>query len=131
VLLGWATQVSVPLGDNASLVLVTKTAPESIPAALKPFFGGRYRTKTGRRVGRSRVPGRPPKAGRAPVPLASPTRLSTTIPGVSAFIWTHGCSPTVAGMLCGLLDRNGCANLYTGPVNGGACPLSRSVAPTE
>jgi hypothetical protein len=38
--------------------------------------------------------------------------------------WTYGCTATSAGMLFGYYDRNGYANMYTGPTNGGVCPLT-------
>ena len=38
--------------------------------------------------------------------------------------WTYGCSATSAGMLFGYYDRTGYNNMYTGPCNGGMCPMS-------
>ena len=38
--------------------------------------------------------------------------------------WTYGCAATAAGMLFGYYDRIGYDNLYTGPANGGICPLT-------
>ncbi|MBT3286898.1 MAG: hypothetical protein HN380_06085 [Victivallales bacterium] len=126
VLLAFAVPVPAAPADAASLVLVSTTAPDSVPEALKPFFGGRYRRADGRLIDQIRVPGRPPRPGRAPVAPATFSRSSVTITGVPSFIWTYGCSPTVAGMLCGLLDRGNYANLYTGSVNGGVCPLTNA-----
>jgi hypothetical protein len=37
--------------------------------------------------------------------------------------WTYGCSATAAGMIFGYYDRIGYSNMYTGPANGGICPL--------
>jgi hypothetical protein len=42
---------------------------------------------------------------------------------VPAFDWSYGCSATSAAMLFGYYDRAGYANFYTGPANGGVCPL--------
>ena len=38
--------------------------------------------------------------------------------------WTYGCTATSAGMLFGYYDRTGYPNMYTGPTNGGVCPLT-------
>ncbi|MGC9554963.1 MAG: hypothetical protein ACP5EK_06600, partial [Thermoplasmatota archaeon] len=38
--------------------------------------------------------------------------------------WTQGCSATAAGMIFGYYDRVGYPNMYTGPANGGVCPLT-------
>jgi len=38
--------------------------------------------------------------------------------------WTYGCTATSAGMLFGYYDRTGYPNMYTGPANGGVCPLT-------
>ncbi len=38
--------------------------------------------------------------------------------------WTQGCSATSAGMIFGYYDRIGYSNMYTGPANGGVCPLT-------
>jgi PKD repeat protein len=38
--------------------------------------------------------------------------------------WTYGCTATSAGMFFGYFDRIGYSNMYTGPANGGVCPLS-------
>jgi hypothetical protein len=46
---------------------------------------------------------------------------------VPAFSWCYGCSPTSAAMLFGYYDRTGYSNMYTGPTNGGVCPLYNSI----
>ncbi|NLW49194.1 MAG: hypothetical protein GXY86_17915 [Firmicutes bacterium] len=38
--------------------------------------------------------------------------------------WTYGCTATSAGMIFGYYDRNGYPNMYSGPTNGGVCPLT-------
>ena len=38
--------------------------------------------------------------------------------------WTYGCTATSAAMLFGYYDRTGFENMYTGPTNGGVCPLT-------
>ncbi len=46
---------------------------------------------------------------------------------VPAFDWSYGCSATSAAMLVGYYDRTGYSNMYTGPTNGGVCPLNNSI----
>ena len=49
---------------------------------------------------------------------------STVLIGnVPSSTWTYGCGPTAAGMLFGYYDRSGFPNMYTGPTNGGVCPM--------
>jgi len=57
--------------------------------------------------------------------------IVTKIPSTSKILnnvptstWTYGCSPTSAGMIFGFYDRTTHANMYTGPANGGVCPLT-------
>jgi len=47
-----------------------------------------------------------------------------TLNNVPAFTWCYGCSATSAGMLMGYYDSQGCPNMYTGPANGGVCPMN-------
>jgi len=62
----------------------------------------------------------------------SRTTVNTDHLSASAFIlsdvptseWTDGCTATSAGMLFGYYDRTGYPNMYTGPTNGGVCPLT-------
>ena len=49
---------------------------------------------------------------------------SVILYNVPTSTWTYGCSATSAGMLFGYYDRTGYPNMYTGPTNGGLCPLS-------
>ena len=44
--------------------------------------------------------------------------------GVPTSSWTYGCSATSAGMMFGYYDRTGFPDMYTGPANGGVCPLA-------
>jgi hypothetical protein len=48
---------------------------------------------------------------------------SVIISDVPTSKWTYGCAATTAGMLFGYYDRIGWGNMYTGPTNGGVCPL--------
>ena len=49
------------------------------------------------------------------------------LPDVPAFDWCYGCSATAAAMMMGYYDTNGYPDMYTGPANGGVCPLNNSV----
>ena len=56
---------------------------------------------------------------------ASNSALGTnSISEMPAFNWCYGCSATSAGMMMGHYDRTGYPNMYTGPSNGGVCPLN-------
>ena len=64
-----------------------------------------------------RLPVTPPK-------LIGPLDYSSlTVP---AFAWSFGCSATSGAMIAAYYDRNGFANIYTGPTNGGVMPLDSS-----
>ena len=45
---------------------------------------------------------------------------------VPAFDWSYGCSATSAAMMAGYYDNTGYPNMYTGPANGGLCPMNNS-----
>ena len=45
---------------------------------------------------------------------------------VPAFDWSYGCSATSAAMLAGYYDNTGYPNMYSGPANGGSCPMDNS-----
>lgn len=62
----------------------------------------------------------PPGAVR---PVAQPTKASNILP-VPTSTWTYGCMATAAGMVFAYYDRNGYPDMYTGPCNGGICPMT-------
>jgi hypothetical protein len=49
------------------------------------------------------------------------------LPNVPAFDWSYGCSATSAAMLAGYYDNTGYPNMYSGPTNGGRCPMNNSI----
>jgi hypothetical protein len=51
---------------------------------------------------------------------------SVVLTDVPAFNWCYGCSATSAAMMFGFYDRNGYPYMYTGPTNGGVCPLTNA-----
>ena len=76
------------------------------------------------------VPGRPPETYRAPeaiIPESSSATGTNTLSSVPAFDWSYGCSATSAAMMFGYYDNIGYPNLYTGPTNGGVCPMTNAV----
>lgn len=50
--------------------------------------------------------------------------LGSVTLSIPSSCWTYGCSATSAGMMFAYYDRNSHPNLYTGPANGGVCPLT-------
>lgn len=76
------------------------------------------------------IPGSlPPAVKVACVSLPSPNPGGgvNVLTGVPAFDWSYGCSATSAAMIAGYYDRSGYPDMYTGPANGGHCPLDNSV----
>ncbi len=67
----------------------------------------------------------PPPDTRVPAVASSLDELTAeaALSGVPVFDWCYGCSATAAAMLFGYYDRNGYPDMYTGPTNGGVCPL--------
>ena len=66
----------------------------------------------------------------APVSCAGRVHIAgaiNTLSNVPAFDWSYGCSATSAAMLFGYYDRTGYSDMYTGPTNGGVCPLDNSI----
>jgi len=75
------------------------------------------------------ISGKPPDFYRAPVVEIPPTDDATySLSNVPAFDWTYGCSATSGAMMAGYYDcQPGGENIYTGPTNGGVCPMDNSV----
>ena len=81
-------------------------------------------------VDRILVDGMPPKIHRKSAVSLPERNIAAGInilPNVPAFDWSYGCSPTAAAMMMGYYDNNGYPNMYTGPANGGVCPLNNFV----
>jgi hypothetical protein len=86
--------------------------------------------QSGKSIDEVIVPGRPPESYRAPqaiVPESSSAMETRILSNVPAFDWSYGCSTTSAAMMFGYYDNIGYPNLYTGPANGGVCPLTNAV----
>jgi len=65
-----------------------------------------------------------PIANSAEIILEDEAMSSKMLTDIPAFSWTYGCSATSAGMMFGYYDRHGYPAFYTGPKNGGVCPLT-------
>jgi hypothetical protein len=65
-----------------------------------------------------------PVANPAEIILEDEAMASKVLTDIPAFSWTYGCSATSAGMIFGYYDRHGYPDFYTGPKNGGVCPLT-------
>ena len=85
--------------------------------------------ESGRQITQAIFPLPPPKTkvAVATVPKVHIAGAVNTLSNVPAFDWSYGCSATSAAMLFGYYDRIGYSNMYTGPANGGVCPLNNSV----
>jgi hypothetical protein len=76
------------------------------------------------------VPGhRPPAVKVACVSPPAPNLGAgiNVLSDVPTFDWSYGCSATSAAMMAGHYDRTGYPNMYSGPTNGGLCPLDNSL----
>jgi hypothetical protein len=118
-----------------STLLIGSSAPFFVspgPVAAKtenPYLVRTFVDEDGRQIDVITVPGRPPevKAAVATVPEADAQTETGALSEVPAFDWSYGCSATSAAMLFGYYDRTGYRNMYTGPSDGGVCPLDNSI----
>jgi hypothetical protein len=96
------------------------------PGLVRTFWEG------GEQIDEIAVPGRPPMIpaymAAVTVPVPSQAAGINALSGVPAFTWCYGCAPTSAGMIMGYYDGHGYGNIYTGPANGGVCPLDNEAA---
>lgn len=73
--------------------------------------------------------GRPPAVIPRDLHLVLPRAgTSKVLDNVPAWTWCYGCANTAAGIICGYYDRHGYPDIYTGPANGGVCPLNNETA---
>ena len=100
----------------------------SAPASFAATNSYLVRTfeENGKQIDEIIVPGRPPliKAEAVSVPIPHEAMGINSLSSVPAFTWCYGCSATSAGMMMGYYDNQGYADMYTGPANGGVCPLN-------
>ncbi len=106
------------------LAVATVCRAASASQPVRTFF------QDGRFIDEVIIDGRPPDNYRAPAVIVPSTDVSAgivTLPNVPAFNWCYGCSATSAAMLMGYYDNNGYPNMYTGPANGGVCPMTNAI----
>ncbi|MCX6924795.1 MAG: hypothetical protein NT154_16515, partial [Verrucomicrobia bacterium] len=118
-------------GFVAANMLVLLTAGGFFLSAPAAFAQNPYLVRTfqenGRLIDQVSVPSRPPNVLVEPavsVPVPKPAAGINTLSSVPAFTWCYGCSATSAGMMMGYYDNHGYPNMYTGPANGGVCPMN-------
>ncbi len=116
----------------ASAAEVPKGADASEPGTIVSAKSYVVRTfvENGKQIDEIIVPGRPPVGYRAAVAQAPEPNVAAgtnSLTEVPAFDWSYGCSATSAAMMMGYYDRHGYPNMYSGPTNGGVCPLNNSV----
>jgi hypothetical protein len=102
------------------------------PAAAEtenPYLVKTFVDEDGRQIDVISVPGKPPetRAAVTTVPEVDIRTATGALSEVPAFDWSYGCSATSAAMLFGYYDRTGYREMYTGPTNGGVCPLDNSI----
>ena len=93
-----------------------------------PYLVNTFYNEQGQQIDEVIFPGRPPaiKAEAASVPEPNIAMGINILGNVPAFYWSYGCSATSAAMMMGYYDNVGLANMYTGPANGGVCPMTNS-----
>jgi|GEM_PF-2760018 len=86
---------------------------------------------TGKEIDEVRVPPSPPPKQLMPAAEPPASRMvngfmaANTLNNVPAFTWCYGCSATSAAMMMGYYDNTPqFPNMYTGPANGGVCPMN-------
>ncbi len=111
---------------GAGIAGTTLADEESI--SPNPYVVRTFIDEQGREIAEEIFPARPPeiKVAAVNVPEPDPFMGTNTIPNVPAFDWCYGCSATSAAMMFGYYDRTGYPNMYTGPTNGGVCPMDNS-----
>jgi len=69
-----------------------------------------------------------PLAKAAPAQQETFPATAVVLENVPAYSWSYGCGVTVGAMLFGYYDNIGYGDLYTGPANGGVCPMNNEEA---
>ncbi len=105
------------VGQNEGMVVPN---PDSV------FIDTIGHDKDGSPLVKAIIPGSRPRfsGNTKSVNILPPTAI--VLDQVPAFTWSFGCTPTAGAMLAGYYDRTGFPNMYTGPANGGVCPLDNS-----
>lgn len=116
-----------------SILCAGKIDKNLIPPDLRiennPYVVNIFTDESGRKIAKSIFPVKPPnkKMPPAQIPdtkILNGTFLVNSINNVPAFTWCYGCVPTSAAMMMGYYDNNDYPDMYTGPANGGVCPMN-------
>jgi len=75
-------------------------------------------------------PSSPPVGYVAETASVDPQPMMASHLTVPTFSWVFGCSAVSGAMIAGYYDRNGFANMYTGPTAGGVMPLTDTSWPS-
>ncbi|MGB6873288.1 MAG: fibronectin type III domain-containing protein [Dehalococcoidia bacterium] len=116
-----------------SLFLIFSLAVGIVPQTVLAESASPYQKiitdESERQITMAIFPVAPPKikVAVATVPDVHIAGAINTLSNVPAFDWSYGCSATSAAMLFGYYDHAGYSNMYTGPTNGGVCPLDNSI----
>ena len=95
-----------------------------------PYLIKTFIDPSGKKIDQIIVPASPPEYT---MPIAEPPiarmvggkMAANTLNNVPAFTWCYGCSATSAAMMMGYYDNSSSfPNIYTGPANGGVCPMN-------
>jgi len=109
-----------------------KLVPVMLAALLLALMSfpalGQITPPPGDTIGHIVVPPSPPPPGYVPAQHARALAGDVILTNVPTYTWCYGCSATSAGMMMGYYDLHGYPNMYTGPANGGACPLNNETA---
>ena len=125
------TQVgTLRLVSLMACAFVIFAASPGMPRNLGPDAVVRYVDDSGKTVVGHMVPPSPPPPGHVAAHVAdavpNPAQGTNALSNVPSFSWVYGCSATSAGMMMGYYDRTAYGGMYSGPANGGLCPLNNS-----
>ncbi|OQY37333.1 MAG: hypothetical protein B6226_05285, partial [Candidatus Cloacimonetes bacterium 4572_65] len=104
------------------LLLVISSTLFGLGTSLDKYITDTFIDSKGNEIIEIVVPGgRPPegyiRGNGVNVDSLKNLRSVVIIDDVPAFDWSYGCSATAGAMMAAFYDRNGFANIYTGPTN--------------
>ncbi len=112
---------SLPVREN----LLQHESVSYIPSVPDSLKLGQYTDPQGNVVDMIRISGVPPRDFR--IKSATIADGGVLLDNFPAYRWSFGCSPTAAAMIAGYYDLHGYPEMYSGPANGGAAPLTNNI----
>jgi hypothetical protein len=94
---------------------------------ISPYFAIKHITlANGTRLSKALIngPSTPPQGLSPTQQIGSEATLLGSIASFPSYSWVFGCSAVSGSMIAAYYDRNGYANIYTGPTNGGLMPIT-------